>query len=116
MAGSPPTVSWSAANGRRLARHALLEPVPAGTGPAEIAAAVCGAHAQVLSAAEVSLALRIDGATRADVRHALWEDRSLVKTFGPRGTSTCWRPGTFPCGRAGSRPSRARARSRRACA
>jgi hypothetical protein len=40
----------------------------------------------VLSAAEVSLALRIDGATRADVRHALWEDRSLVKTFGPRGT------------------------------
>jgi hypothetical protein len=86
MAGSPPTVSWSAANGRRLARHALLEPVPAVTGPAGIAAAVCGAHAQVLSAAEVSLALRIDGATRADVRHALWEDRSLVKTFGPRGT------------------------------
>ena len=52
----------------------------------EIARAVCGVHAQVLSAAEVSLALRIDGATRADVRHALWEDRSLVKTYGPRGT------------------------------
>jgi hypothetical protein len=86
MAGSPPTVSWAAANWRRLARHALHEPAPAGTGPAEIARAVCGAHAQVLSAAEVSLALRIDGATRADVRHALWEDRSLVKTFGPRGT------------------------------
>src|SRR6266702_2181879 len=26
------------------------------------------------------------GATRAGVQHALWQDRSLVKTFGPRGT------------------------------
>ncbi|HWC43560.1 MAG TPA: crosslink repair DNA glycosylase YcaQ family protein, partial [Actinomycetota bacterium] len=86
MAGSAPTVSWAAANRRRLARHALREPAPAGNQPAEIARAVCGAHAQVLAAAEVSLALRVDGATRADVRHALWEDRSLVKTYGPRGT------------------------------
>jgi len=34
----------------------------------------------------VSLALRIEGATCADVRRALWEDGSLVKTYGPRGT------------------------------
>ena len=86
MAGSAPTVSWAAANWRRLARHALHEPAPAGNEPAELARAVCGAHAQVLAAAEVSLALRIGGATRADVRNALWEDRSLVKTYGPRGT------------------------------
>ena len=45
-----------------------------------------GVHAQVLSAAEVSAALRVEGATRDDVRRALWEDRTLVKTFGPRGT------------------------------
>ncbi|MER5828352.1 winged helix DNA-binding domain-containing protein, partial [Streptomyces mirabilis] len=43
-------------------------------------------HAQVLSAAEVSVGVRADGVTRADVRAALWEDRSLVKTYGPRGT------------------------------
>src|SRR5919112_405436 len=86
MAGSPPAVSWAAANGRRLARHGLRGPAPAGTDPAEIARAVCGIHAQVLSAAEVSLALRIEGATGADVRRALWEDRGLVKTYGPRGT------------------------------
>jgi Winged helix DNA-binding domain len=86
MAGSKPALSWAAANGRRLARHGLREPAPAGTQVWEIARAVCGAHAQVLSAAEVSLALRIEGATRADVRRALWEDRSLVKTYGPRGT------------------------------
>jgi Winged helix DNA-binding domain len=30
--------------------------------------------------------LAADGPTRADVQRALWEDRSLVKTFGPRGT------------------------------
>jgi len=86
MAGSPPAVSWAAANGRRLARHGLRRPAPPGTDPAEIARAVCGAHAQVLSAAEVSLALRIEGATGADVGRALWEDRRLVKTYGPRGT------------------------------
>ena len=77
---------WAAANRRRLARHGLGGAAAAGTEPAAIARAVCGAHAQVLSAAEVSVALRIDGATCADVRHALWEDRSLVKTYGPRGT------------------------------
>src|SRR5258708_4844265 len=47
---------------------------------------MCGAHAQVLSAAELSIGLRLVGVTRADVREALWTERSLVKTFGPRGT------------------------------
>ena len=45
-----------------------------------------GAHAQIMSAAEHSVALRIPGATAADVRAALWTDRTLTKTFGPRGT------------------------------
>ena len=47
---------------------------------------MCGAHAQVLSAAELSIGLRIAGISRADVRNALWGEHSLVKTFGPRGT------------------------------
>jgi uncharacterized protein YukE len=79
-------VSWSAANLRRLQRHALLPPAATGTDPAEIAAVICGAHAQVLSAAELSLALRIHAATRATIRHALWDDHRLIKTHGPRGT------------------------------
>jgi hypothetical protein len=78
--------TWRAANARRLERHGLTGPFPAGTDAAEVAAAVAGVHAQVLSAAEISAALRVDGATRADVRRALWHDRTLVKTFGPRGT------------------------------
>ena len=69
-------ISWSAANVRRLQRQALHPPAPAGTEPAEIAAAICGAHAQVLSAAEMSLALRIQRATRSTVRRALWDGTS----------------------------------------
>jgi DNA glycosylase AlkZ-like len=78
--------SWPSASLRRLQRHALLSPAPAGTTPAAIAATICGAHAQVLSAAELSIALRIEGATRTTVRHALWDDHTLIKTYGPRGT------------------------------
>jgi hypothetical protein len=47
---------------------------------------LCGAHAQVLSAAELSIGRRIAGATRSGVQRALWVERTLVKTFGPRGT------------------------------
>ena len=43
-------------------------------------------HAQVLVAAELAIGRRIAGATRRDIQRALWEDRSLIKTFGPRGT------------------------------
>jgi hypothetical protein len=68
-----------------MARHALAEQAT-DLGPAGIAGVMCGAHAQVLSAAEFSIERRIAGATRADVQRALWEERTLVKTFGPRGT------------------------------
>ncbi|WP_329035451.1 winged helix DNA-binding domain-containing protein [Streptomyces sp. NBC_01725] len=80
-----PSVSWAAANARRLARQGLTAPTAGG--PAAVTGAMVGAHAQVLSAAELSVALRLDGGeTRESVRAALWTDGSLVKTFGPRGT------------------------------
>ena len=82
---TPAALSWGGVTARRMARHALAEPA-ADLGPAGIAGVLCGAHAQVLSAAELSIGRRIAGATRADVRRALWQDRTLVKTFGPRGT------------------------------
>jgi hypothetical protein len=80
-----PRLSWTEVCARRLDRHALSAPAQ-GARPAEIVAAICGAHAQVMSAAELSIGLRIAGVTRTDVREALWTERSLVKTFGPRGT------------------------------
>ncbi|MEU8298632.1 winged helix DNA-binding domain-containing protein [Micromonospora sp. NPDC048909] len=53
---------------------------------ATVVSAMCGAHAQIASAAELSVGLRVPAATRAHVRQALWTDRTLVKTRGPRGT------------------------------
>jgi hypothetical protein len=82
---TPPVLTWSGVTARRMARHALAEPAT-DLGPAGIAGVLCGAHGQVLSAAELSIGRRIAGATRADVQRALWEERTLVKTFGPRGT------------------------------
>ncbi|MFK0254957.1 winged helix DNA-binding domain-containing protein [Streptomyces sp. NPDC090445] len=95
---TPTPVSWNAALARRLSRQALDRPAPAvgSAGIADLAAAMMGAHAQVLSAAELSLALRLDGVTRSDVRTALWADRTLVKTFGPRGTVHLLRAADLP--------------------
>jgi hypothetical protein len=47
---------------------------------------MCGAHAQIMSAAELSLGIRCPGVSRSDIRAALWTDQTLVKTYGPRGT------------------------------
>ncbi len=82
---SAAALTWGGVTARRMARHALAEPAT-DLGPAGVAGVLCGAHAQVLSAAELSIGRRIAGATRSDVRRALWEERALVKTFGPRGT------------------------------
>jgi hypothetical protein len=85
MPAHPAVLSWEGVTARRMARHALTAPSGAHD-PAGVAGLLCGAHAQILTAAEFSIGRRIAGATRADVRRALWEDRTLVKTFGPRGT------------------------------
>jgi hypothetical protein len=47
---------------------------------------VLGVQAQVMSAAELSIGARVDGLKRADVQRALWQDRTLVKTWAMRGT------------------------------
>jgi hypothetical protein len=78
-------LSWPQVSARRLER-AGLGAGRATEGPEGVVAAMCGAHAQVMSAAEASIGLRMDGVTRAHVREALWGGRSLVKTHGPRGT------------------------------
>ncbi|MEV4657035.1 winged helix DNA-binding domain-containing protein [Micromonospora sp. NPDC049301] len=84
-------LSWGQVCARRLDRHGLSAPPATGSAPEAdaVAAAVstmCGAHAQVASAAELSVGLRVPGATRTAVREALWTDRTVVKSRGPRGT------------------------------
>ena len=55
-----------------------------------------GAHAQVQSAAEHAVALRLSGATRADVQRALWTDHALTRMPGPRGTVHLLRSSDLP--------------------
>src|ERR687885_1745902 len=78
-----PFLTWPEAWQRRLARHSLTQP---STSILEVVRAACGIHAQVQSSAEVSIGLRTKGTTRQDVRTALWNDRTLVRTYGLRGT------------------------------
>jgi hypothetical protein len=78
-------LTWSQVWGRRLARHRLLEAAPVPE-LVSLAGELCGIHAQVMASAELSIGARVAGATRAVVRHELWERRRLVKTYGIRGT------------------------------
>ncbi|WP_104140559.1 winged helix DNA-binding domain-containing protein [Arthrobacter sp. ZGTC131] len=80
-----PEFSWAQVCARRLERHWLAAPSENGT-PADIVRAMCGAHAQVITAAELSVGIRTARMSLAEVRRALWEDATLVKAFGPRGT------------------------------
>jgi len=79
------SLPWSHVTARRIVRQGLDAPSQA-IRPADIVRTLCGAHAQVLSAAFWSIGLRSASLTMPEVRDALWTEHSLVKTFGPRGT------------------------------
>ncbi len=81
----PRSLTWDEVRARRLARHYLLDRAPADH-LVGVVGDVCGIHAQVITAGELSLAIRVDGLTRAAVRRALWDERRLIKTWGIRGT------------------------------
>jgi hypothetical protein len=52
----------------------------------EVVSHICGLHAQVMSSAELTLWARVDDLEPDTVQKALWEKRSLVKTWAMRGT------------------------------
>jgi len=78
-------LTWKEVWARRLRRHFLVQPASRDR-LVQVVGTVCGIHAQITQAAELSLGVRVAGITRADVREELWERRSLVKTYGTRGT------------------------------
>jgi len=51
-----------------------------------VTARIAGLHAQVMSSAELTLWARLDGLEPDAVRRALWEERTLIKTWAMRGT------------------------------
>jgi winged helix DNA-binding protein len=78
-------VSWEEVRAGRVARSHLAQRVPAER-LVEVVRDICGIHAQVMGSAELQLAVRVEGITQADVREALWERRTIAKTWTTRDT------------------------------
>lgn len=79
------SLTWNQVNAWRLAQHGLA-PRQKREAFIEVASRLYGIHAQVMSAGELALGARADGLTPGDVQNALWQDRTLVKTWAMRGT------------------------------
>ncbi len=77
-------LSWSEVHAFRLRRHHLTARAPR-KDLASVVGEIGGVQAQVMSAAELQIAVRAD-CTVTDVRAALWKDKALVKTWLMRGT------------------------------
>lgn len=97
MAATPPAarLGWDQVMAWRAARHHLDERVPA-KAMLDVAGRIAGLHAQVLSSAELTLAARVEDLEPDAVRRALWEERSLVKTWAMRGTLHLLPSAEFP--------------------
>ena len=77
-------LTWPQVFAFRLERQQLAARAPS-KDLARVVGKMGGAQAQVMSAAELQIAVRTDCKVQ-DVRKALWTDRSLVKTWLMRGT------------------------------
>jgi len=80
-----PALSWAQAAAWRMQQHFLVQRAPAER-MLDVLAAIGGAQAQVMSCAALALWARVEGLRAGDVPAALWEQRTLVKTWAMRGT------------------------------
>src|SRR5258706_13693369 len=78
-------LTWPRAAAWRIRRHPRERRAPAGSW-LTVASRLCGLHAQVMSSAELTVWARVEGLDRKAVQRALWQDRTLVKTWAMRGT------------------------------
>ncbi len=78
-------LTWPRVAAWRVRRHQLDQRAPAGSMLA-VASRLCGLHAQVMSSAELTVWARVENLDRRAIQRALWEDRTLVKTWAMRGT------------------------------
>jgi hypothetical protein len=79
------TLTWDRVAAWRMHRHHLVERLQR-RGMLDAVADAGGIQAQMASAAELSIAARVDGVRPDHVRDALWRRRSLVRTWAQRGT------------------------------
>lgn len=78
-------LTWADAARWRARQHFLYKRAPAGS-LLKVASRLCGLHAQVLSSAELTAWARVERLGPRAVPKALWQDRTLVKTWAMRGT------------------------------
>src|ERR1044071_9891680 len=88
-------ISWAQAAAWRMRQQYLDRRAPAGSMLA-VASRLRGLHAQLMSPAELAVWARVDDLDRGDVRRALWDDRTLVKTWAMRGTLHLLPAGELP--------------------
>lgn len=69
----------------RLARHHLAKRAVSGSA-VEVARRLCGVHAQVTSSADLILWARVSRHAVGDLGRALWDERTLARTWLMRGT------------------------------
>ena len=86
--------SWADVHTFRQRRHHLIERAPKSQLDC-VVGDICGVQAQVMSFAELQIAVRVDCAVE-DVRNALWKRKALVKTWLMRGTLHLARSGDLP--------------------
>jgi hypothetical protein len=89
------SLGWDQVRAWRLRRHHLDRRAPRAA-MLDVVAAIAGLHAQVMSSANLTLWARVDGLEPDAVARALWEDRSLVKTWAMRGTLHLLPAAEFP--------------------
>ncbi len=77
-------LSWAQVHAFRMARHRLGRRAPK-KDLARVVGDIGGVQAQVMSAAELQVAVRAECKVE-DVRTALWRDKTLAKTWLMRGT------------------------------
>jgi len=99
--GEPaPRVGWEQVRAWRVHRHHLHERAP-GAAMLDVVADLAGLHAQVMSSAELTLWARVEDLDPKAVQRALWEERSLVKTWAMRGTLHLLPAAEYPLWQAG---------------
>lgn len=78
-------LKWQQVHAWRLSQHGLT-PRLKREDFMKVVTRTGGIQAQVMSAAELALFTRVEGLSPQDIRSALWQDHTLIKTWAMRGT------------------------------
>jgi len=84
-AGPETTLTWEQVLAWRMQRQHLARRASRDQ-MLDVVGDICGLHAQLMSSAEIALWARVDGLAPEAVQRALWEERTLLKTWAVRGT------------------------------